>query len=79
MLRFELARNTLSSRCSGENTERPLTSCACRRSARTGRNLSIAFTVALLHDAQGNVTAIASIMRDETDRFEGPRHEEAPR
>jgi PAS domain S-box-containing protein len=40
---------------------------------KDGKNLSIAFTVALLHDAQGNVTAIASIMRDETERFNKDR------
>lgn len=40
---------------------------------KDGRNLSIAFTVALLHDADGKVNAIASIMRDETERFHKDR------
>lgn len=40
---------------------------------KDGRNLSIAFTVALLHDADGKVNAIASIMRDETERFQKDR------
>jgi PAS domain S-box-containing protein len=35
-----------------------------------GRRLSIAFTVALLTDAGGRVTAIAAIVRDETARWE---------
>jgi PAS domain S-box-containing protein len=40
---------------------------------KDGRNLSIAFTVALLHDTAGKVNAIASIMRDETERFQKDR------
>jgi PAS domain S-box-containing protein len=36
---------------------------------KAGRALSIAFTVAMLFDAQGKISAIASIIRDETDRF----------
>ena len=36
---------------------------------KQGGSMSIAFTVAMLHDAGGNVSAIASIVRDETDRF----------
>lgn len=36
---------------------------------KAGRALSIAFTVAMLHDAQGKVSAVASVIRDETDRF----------
>jgi PAS domain S-box-containing protein len=40
---------------------------------KAGRALSIGFTVALLHDGEGNVTSIASIMRDETERFKRDR------
>jgi PAS domain S-box-containing protein len=36
---------------------------------KDGRRLSIAFTVALLTDAGGHVTAIAAIVRDETARW----------
>ena len=36
---------------------------------KAGRALSIAFTVALLHGANGKVSAIASVIRDETARF----------
>jgi len=36
---------------------------------KDGRALSIAFTVALLHDAGGTVTAIVAVVRDETARF----------
>jgi PAS domain S-box-containing protein len=36
---------------------------------KAGRAMSIAFTVAMLHDAEGQVSAIASVIRDETDRF----------
>lgn len=36
---------------------------------KAGRALSIAFTVAMLHDDQGKVSAVASVIRDETDRF----------
>lgn len=36
---------------------------------KAGRALSIAFTVAMLHDDQGKVCAVASVIRDETDRF----------
>ena len=36
---------------------------------KQGRTLSIAFTVAMLYDAAGKVSAIASIIRDETSRF----------
>jgi len=36
---------------------------------KDGRTLSIAFTVALLHDAAGKVAAIASVVRDESARF----------
>ncbi len=36
---------------------------------KAGRAMSIAFTVALLHAADGSVSAIASVIRDETQRF----------
>jgi PAS domain S-box-containing protein len=36
---------------------------------KDGRPLSIAFTVAMLHGADGRPAAIASIIRDETSRF----------
>jgi PAS domain S-box-containing protein len=36
---------------------------------KDGRPLSIAFTVGLLHDPQGNVTGILAVIRDETARF----------
>ncbi|MCG5242546.1 PAS domain-containing protein [Azospirillum doebereinerae] len=36
---------------------------------KDGHALSIAFTVALLHDAGGAVTAIVAVVRDETARF----------
>ncbi|AMB44258.1 PAS domain S-box protein [Methylobacterium sp. AMS5] len=38
-----------------------------------GRALSIAFTVALLHGAEGEVTGIAAVIRDETERFQEER------
>lgn len=40
---------------------------------KAGRTLSIGFTVAMLRDAAGKVTAIASVMRDETERFHRDR------
>lgn len=40
---------------------------------KAGRALSIAFTVAMLKDAQGRVTGIASVIRDETTRFQDER------
>lgn len=40
---------------------------------KSGATISIAFTVALLHDAEGKVSAIASVMRDETERFNRDR------
>lgn len=40
---------------------------------KAGRKLSIAFTVALLTDADGKPQAIAAVMRDETARFEEER------
>ena len=36
---------------------------------KEGKPLSIAFTVALLHDAQGKVAAIAAVVRDDTARW----------
>jgi PAS domain S-box-containing protein len=38
-----------------------------------GRALSIAFTVALLHSADGKPAAIAAVIRDETSRFSEER------
>lgn len=38
-----------------------------------GRALSIAFTVALLHGADGQPAAIAAVIRDETSRFNEER------
>jgi PAS domain S-box-containing protein len=40
---------------------------------KDGRTLSIAFTVAMLVDAQDKVTAIAAVIRDETERFQAER------
>ena len=40
---------------------------------KQGRAMSIAFTVGLLCDADGKVTAIASVIRDETARFNEER------
>ncbi|WP_336491372.1 PAS domain-containing protein [Methylobacterium nigriterrae] len=40
---------------------------------KDGRPLSIAFTVALLHGADGAVTGIAAIIRDETARWNEER------
>lgn len=40
---------------------------------KDGRSISIAFTVALLYAPDGTVTAIASVMRDETERFNRDR------
>jgi PAS domain S-box-containing protein len=40
---------------------------------KAGRSLSIAFTVALLHSADGKVCAIAAVIRDDTKRFEKDR------
>lgn len=36
---------------------------------KDGRSLSIAFTVALLTNAQGQVEGVAAVIRDETQRF----------
>ena len=38
-----------------------------------GHSLSIAFTVALLHSADGKLEAIASVIRDESSRFNEDR------
>jgi PAS domain S-box-containing protein len=40
---------------------------------KQGESLSIAFSVALLHDADGKVSAIAAVIRDETSRFNDDR------
>lgn len=40
---------------------------------KSGRQFSIAFTVSLLHSADGKVSAIASVIRDDTRRFEKDR------
>ncbi|BAN26616.1 PAS domain-containing protein [Caballeronia insecticola] len=40
---------------------------------KDGRSMSIAFTVALLHSPQGEVTSIVAIIRDETARFQEDR------
>lgn len=36
---------------------------------KAGRAMSIAFTVFMLYDAEGRVTACGSVIRDETERF----------
>lgn len=36
---------------------------------KDGHSLSIAFTVAMLHDEQNKVSAVVAIIRDETTRF----------
>ena len=40
---------------------------------KEGKPLSIAFTVALLHDADGKVTGIAAVVRDDTTRWNEER------
>ena len=40
---------------------------------KQGRSMSIAFTVAMLHTPDGKVSAIASVIRDETSRFNDDR------
>jgi PAS domain S-box-containing protein len=40
---------------------------------KDGRAMSIAFTVALLHGATGEVTGIVAVIRDETARFQEER------
>jgi len=41
---------------------------------KDGRALSIAFTVALLHSADGTLTGIVAVIRDETSRFQEDRN-----
>ncbi|MGF6773623.1 PAS domain S-box-containing protein [Paraburkholderia sp. GAS199] len=40
---------------------------------KAGRSLSIAFTVALLHSPQNELTGIVAVIRDETSRFQEER------
>jgi PAS domain S-box-containing protein len=40
---------------------------------KSGRNFSIAFTVALLYGPEGKVSDIAAVIRDDTKRFEKDR------
>lgn len=40
---------------------------------KSGRQFSIAFTVAMLHGPDGKVSYIAAVMRDDTQRFERDR------
>jgi PAS domain S-box-containing protein len=40
---------------------------------KAGRSFSIAFTVALLHSADGKISGIAAVIRDDTKRFEKDR------
>ena len=40
---------------------------------RDGSSLSIAFTVAMLHDAGGRPSAVAAVIRDETGKFNEDR------
>ena len=40
---------------------------------KSGRAMSIAFTVFMLYGADGAVTACGSVIRDETERFEQDR------
>lgn len=40
---------------------------------KDGHTLSIAFTVSLLHGADGEVSGIVAVIRDETERFEEER------
>jgi hypothetical protein len=41
---------------------------------KDGRAMSIAFTVALLHSPQHELTGIVAAIRDETSRFQEERH-----
>ena len=41
---------------------------------KTGRALSIAFTVALLHSPKHELTGIVAVIRDETSRFQEERN-----
>jgi signal transduction histidine kinase len=40
---------------------------------KDGRSLSIAFTVALLHSPERELTGIVAVIRDETSRFQEDR------
>jgi hypothetical protein len=40
---------------------------------KDGRSMSIAFTVALLHSPQHELTGIVAVIRDETSRFQEDR------
>lgn len=40
---------------------------------KSGETISIAFSVALLHGPDGKVSSIASVMRDETEKFQRDR------
>ncbi len=40
---------------------------------KAGQAMSIAFTVAMLHDSHGKVNAVAAVIRDETQRFTDER------
>ena len=40
---------------------------------KSGRALSIAFTVAMLFDAAGRVSSVIAVIRDETERFQEDR------
>jgi hypothetical protein len=44
---------------------------------KAGRQLSIAFTVALLNDAAGKPAAVVAVIRDETARFQEDRKQRA--
>jgi signal transduction histidine kinase len=41
---------------------------------KAGRSLSIAFTVALLHSPEHELTGIVAVIRDETSRFQEERN-----
>jgi PAS domain S-box-containing protein len=41
---------------------------------KAGRSLSIAFTVALLHSSEHELTGIVAVIRDETSRFQEERN-----
>ncbi|SON57692.1 Sensor protein FixL [Hartmannibacter diazotrophicus] len=40
---------------------------------KDGSSLSIAFTVALMHDADGTISGIVAVVRDETERWQQDR------
>ncbi len=44
---------------------------------KSGRTLSIAFTVAMLNDAAGHPEAVVAVIRDETARFQEDRKQRA--